>query len=208
MIAARPRVEAVALTIVGLACAFASSVAFWLHMFGLVPMPFSINFVGRPAIVLMLIVGLFAWRRQLSFWKRFRAGIVDGTTGLIAYDGVRWAIYSSHLLDFYPFQTHRVFGYLITGQPAGTDAAAWAGWLYHFWNGFSFATVYALVAGPARWYWGLAWAMLLEAAMLLTYPTFLDIKLNAAFVGISLIGHAAYGIALGVTVSHLVQQGE
>jgi hypothetical protein len=50
--------------------------------------------------------------------------------------------------------------------------------------------------------------MLLEAAMLLTYPSFLDIKMNAAFVGISLIGHTAYGIALGVTVSHLVQQGE
>jgi hypothetical protein len=208
MIAQRQHAETAALTIVGLACALASSAAFWLHMLGLVPMPFFINFVGRPSIVLMLIVGLFAWHRQFLFWKRFRAGLVGGAIALMAYDGIRFAIYSSHLLDFYPFQTHRVFGYLITGQPPGTDAAAFAGWLYHFWNGFSFAIIYALIAGPARWYWGLAWAMLLEAAMLLTYPTLLDIKMNAAFVGISLIGHTAYGIALGLAVSHLVQQGE
>lgn len=208
MIADRPRAETVALTTVGLACALTSSVAFWLHMLDMVPMPFSINFVGRPSIVLLLIVSVFAWYRQLSFWKRFRAGVAGGAMALLAYDGIRFAIYGTGIVDFYPFQTHRIFGYMITGEPPASDAAAVAGWLYHFWNGFSFAIIYALIAGPARWYWGVAWAMILEVAMLFTYPTLLDIKLGVGFVGISLIGHMAYGAALGLTVSRLMRNVE
>lgn len=208
MIAARFDTNGVALTAVGLACALTSAAAFWLHMLGLVPMPFFINLVGRPSIVLLLIVGVFAWFRQLAFWKRFRAGVAGGAMALLAYDGIRFAIYATGLLDFYPFQTHRIFGYMITGEAPATDAAAYAGWLYHFWNGFSFAIIYALIAGPAHWHWGVAWAMILEAAMLLTYPTLLDIKMSAGFVGISLIGHTAYGAALGLTVSALMRNAE
>jgi len=157
---------------------------------------------------LLLILGLFAWHRQLSFWKRFRAGVAGGAMALLAYDGIRFAIYASNLLDFYPFQTHRIFGYLITGESPASEAAAIAGWLYHFWNGFSFAIIYALIAGPASWYWGVAWAMILEVAMLFTYPTLLDIKMSTGFVGVSLIGHTAYGAALGLTVSSLMQNAE
>lgn len=208
MIASRLDNNTVALTIVGLACALTSSAAFWLHMLGFVPMPFFINFVGRPSIVLLLIVGVFAWVKQLSFWKRFQAGVAGGAMALLAYDGIRFLIYATGLVDFYPFQTHRIFGHLITGQPPATDAAAFAGWLYHFWNGFSFAIIYALIAGPARWYWGIVWAMILEVAMLFTYPTMLDIKMTAGFVGISLIGHTAYGAALGVTVSTIMRSAK
>src|SRR5579862_8753731 len=54
----RARKEALILTLVGLSCAFASSAAFFLHVFGVMRMPFFINFIGMPAIVLMLVVGL------------------------------------------------------------------------------------------------------------------------------------------------------
>jgi hypothetical protein len=208
MIAARSQTETLALTAVGLACALTSSAAFWLHMLGLVPMPFFINVVGLPSIILMLILGLFSWQRELKFWPRFKAGVAGGFMALLAYDLIRLAIYSSGLLDFYPFQTHRMFGFLITGQPPSSEAAAITGWLYHFWNGFSFSIIYALIAGPARWYWAVAWSMILEFAMLLTYPTFLDIRMTVAFVGVSLIGHTAFGVALGLTVSHIVRKAE
>ena len=112
-----------ALTAVGVACALASSAAFWLHMLGLVQMPFFINVIGLPSIILMLILGLFSWQRDLSFWKRFRAGIAAGALALLAYDGIRFCIYVANLLDFYPFQTHRIFGYLITGEPPTSQAA-------------------------------------------------------------------------------------
>jgi hypothetical protein len=208
MIAERERVEWWALMIAGLACALTSSTAFWAHMLGLVPMPFFINFVGRPSIVLFLILGLFSWQRNLSFWKRLRAGLTAGVTALLAYDLTRLALYSAILHDFYPFQSHRIFGYLMTGQSPDTDAAFYAGWLFHFWNGFSFAVIYVLIAGPARWYWGWVWAMILEVAMLLTYPTFLSIKMSVPFVLVSLIGHTAYGVALGLTASYLMRDVE
>jgi hypothetical protein len=208
MIAERARLETTALVVIGVACALASSAAFWLHVLGFVHMPFFINFVGMPSIILVLILAVFSWHRRLSFWNRFCAGMVGGAVALAAYDGIRFGIYALDILEFYPFQTHRVFGSMITGQPAGTEAAAIIGWLYHFWNGFSFAIIYALIAGRAAWYWGVAWAMILEFAMLATYPTILDIKMNAAFVTMSLIGHTAYGVALGLTVSRMMRNAE
>ena len=43
------------------------------------------------------------------------------------------------------------FGVLITGRPESDPAAVAAGWIYHFWNGISFATMYVLIAGRGRW---------------------------------------------------------
>jgi hypothetical protein len=207
MIASARRSETLLLTAVGLACALASSAAFFLHVFGWMRMPFFITFAGLPAIILMVILGLYSWNRRLPFWRHFSAGLAAGVTGLLAYDLVRYVVYRSHLLDYYPYHAIPILGSLITGQPPTATSSALAGWLYHFWNGFSFAIIYALVAGSARWWWGLAWAMMLEIGMLLSYPSFLAIQASAAFVGVSLIGHAAYGVALGVTVRRLAREG-
>jgi hypothetical protein len=208
IIAERTPAERLSLIGVGLACALASSVGFWLHMLGLVRMPFFVPIVGVPSIILMLILGYYSWQRQLSFWLRFRAGVVGGIAGLAAYDSVRFAIYSLHLFDYYPFATHRVFGTLITGLPVTSETAEIVGWAYHYWNGFSFALMYALIAGPARWYWGLVWAMILETATLFTYPSFLDVKMSAPFIVVSLIGHSCFGTALGLTVSRMMRGAE
>lgn len=200
------RTPAWLLTAVGLACAFASSTAFFLHVLGFVRMPFFINFVGLPAIILMVILGLYAWNRRLPFWRRFSAGVVAGAVGLLAYDLVRLAIYSSGLLNYYPFHAIPILGSLITGLPPSAAPSVFAGWLYHIWNGFSFAIIYALLAGPARWGWGVAWAMALEAGMLLSYPSFLAIQASAAFVVVSVTGHLAYGAAVGITVRRLASE--
>jgi hypothetical protein len=197
--------ETFALMVVGLACAAASSAGFFLHMLGWVRMPFFINFVGLPAIILMLVVGLYAWNRRLPFWRRFSAGVTAGAAGLLAYDLVRYAVYRSQVLDYYPFHAIPILGSLITGCAATATSSVLAGWLYHVWNGFSFAIIYALIAGPARWVWGVVWAMVLEVGMLLTYPSFLAIQASAAFVAVSLVGHAAYGAAIGVTAHRLAQ---
>ncbi len=196
----RSRTETILLTLVGLGCASASSAAFFLHVFGWVRMPFFVNFVGMPAIVLMLVLGLYSWQRRLPFWRRFRAGVLAGALGLIVYDVIRFSIYKSGFLGFDPFHVIPHLGALITGQPPSADASLYAGWLYHIWNGFSFAIIYALVAGPARWGWGVAWAMILETGMLLSYPTFLQVQVDAPFLAISIIGHIAYGTVLGLTV--------
>ena len=202
----RERKETILLYVVGVACAFASTAAFFLHVFGLVRMPFFINFVGMPAVILMMIVGLYSWQRRLPFWRRLRAGLIAGALGLIAYDTVRLAIYMSGILSFYPFHALPRLGALMTGQPPETQAAIVAGWLYHFWNGFNFAIIYALVAGPRKFYWGVLWAMMLEIGMLLSYPTFLQVRDDWAFRLVSLIGHIVYGTVLGLTVRHLARE--
>lgn len=203
----RARTETVLLTLVGLGCAVASSAAFFLHVLGWVRMPFFVNFVGMPAIVLMQVVGLYSWQRRLPFWRRFRAGVLAGAFGLIAYDAIRFAIYRSELLSYYPFHAIPKLGALITGLSVTAPASLYAGWIYHVWNGFSFAIIYALVVGPARWGWGVAWAMILEVGMLLSYPTFLDVRADAPFLGISLIGHLVYGTVIGLTVRRAAGEG-
>lgn len=201
----RPRTETLLMYAVGLLCAFASTAAFFLHVLGVMRMPFFVNFVGMPAIILMMIVSLYSWQRRLPFWKRMRAGIIAGALGLIAYDALRFAIYKSGIISFYPFHAIARLGSLMTGEPPEAGAAIFAGWLYHYWNGFSFAIIYALVAGPAMWYWGVAWAMMLEIGMLATYPTFLAIRDDWAFRTISLLGHLVYGVTIGLTVRRLAR---
>jgi hypothetical protein len=202
----RPRRETILLYVVGVACAFASTIAFFLHVFGVMRMPFFINFVGMPAIILMMIVGLYSWQRRLPFWLRLRAGIIAGALGLIAYDAVRLAIYKSQLVTFYPVHALPRLGSLMTGEPPEATPAIVAGWLYHIWNGFNFAIIYALVAGPRAWGWGVAWAMMLETGMLLSYPTFLAVKNDWSFRIVSMVGHVVYGTVIGLTVRRLASQ--
>jgi hypothetical protein len=196
----RERWETTLLMAVGVACGFASSAAFFLHVFGWVRMPFFVNFFGMPVIVLMMVGGLYSWQRRLPFWRRLRAGLLAGALGLVAYDLIRYLVYRSEILAYDPFHAVPRLGALITGQPAAALSSIYAGWTYHFWNGFSFAVIYALVVGPRHWAWGVLWAMLLEIGMLLSYPTFLDVRLAAPFIGVSWIGHMAYGTVLGLTV--------
>jgi hypothetical protein len=202
----RPRNETILLYVVGTACAFASTAAFFLHVFGVMRMPFFINFIGMPAIILMMIVGLYSWQRRLPFWRRLRAGIIAGALGLVAYDAVRFAIYKSELVTFYPFHALPRLGSLMTGEPPEAAVAIFAGWLYHIWNGFNFAIIYSLVAGPRAWGWGIAWAMMLEIGMLLSYPTFLAVKNDWSFRIVSMIGHIVYGAVLGLTVRRLAAE--
>jgi hypothetical protein len=60
--------------------------------------------------------------------------------------------------------------------------------------------MYTLVAGPARWWFGLAWGAILEIAMLVIYPSsnLLQPPSMTPFVAVSLMSHAVYGSALGV----------
>jgi hypothetical protein len=58
--------------------------------------------------------------------------------------------------------------------------------------------MYTLVAGPARWWYAVVWALFLEIGWLLALPSTLQFRLNLALVALSLIGHLAYGITLGL----------
>jgi hypothetical protein len=98
-----------------------------------------------------------------------------------------------------PFYSIYIFGSLITTKPADATVTAVAGWIYHISNGVTFAIMYTLIAGPARWWFGLLWGLLLESAMLIIYPssTILRPPALAPFIVVSLISHAVYGATVG-----------
>ena len=59
-----------------------------------------------------------------------------------------------------------------------------------------------MLCGPAVWYRGVAFAMVLEAAMLLTpYPAVFGIQVGAAFVAVTLAAHAVFGWVMGITAA-------
>jgi hypothetical protein len=95
------------------------------------------------------------------------------------------------LPGFNPFRPIEQFGLLILDEREDTVRTKVVGWVFHIWNGLSFAAMYTLAVGRGRPLWGLGWAMLLEIATLAAYPSLFRITLSAPFILISLIGHAA-----------------
>jgi len=189
-----------ALTLLVLGCTAAGIGAFLLDVAGIVAMPWTISFVSLPALVVVVAIGVWAQRvARQPFFNRLAVGVIAGFIATLAYDGVRLAIQETAPLDYDGFRSINIFGSLILSKPETALDARIAGWTYHFWNGISFGVMYALVAGPARWYWGLAWGMALEMMMIGIYPVAFAIqRSDPAFLAISMTGHAAYGAVLGL----------
>lgn len=165
-------------------------------------MPAAVSFIAVPGGLALTILGVVARkRRQELFLHLLTLGTWAGLLATCAYDVSRWVVQSTGWFSYDGFRAIPIFGSLMLGIPAHDPSAQVAGWFYHFWNGISFAIFYALVAGPAKWPWGLAWGMTLEGLMILSYPTLFGISLsNVSFWAISLGGHAVYGTILGLLV--------
>lgn len=193
-------------TLVGGACASVSGLAILLHAAGWLPMYFTLDVLGPPSLLMLLLIGIYARRidEQLVL-NRLLVGAWAGLAATAAYDLVRLALRLSGAIRFDPFRTHPIFGMLITGQPEASSAALAAGWGYHLWNGVGFAVMYTLVAGPAHPGYALGWAMLLEVAWLTALPSTLNFQLNPDLLLVSLVGHAAYGVVLGVLARRFIR---
>jgi hypothetical protein len=184
-----------------LSAAATSILALLLQLAGVIRMPYTLAFVTGPCMVFLLSLQIRSGRihRPLII-NRLRVGFMAGVLGLVAYNATRWIVATLLSLKTSPFYSIFIFGALITTEPADSLAAAIAGWTYHISNGVTFAIIYALIAGPARWWYGLLWGMILESAMLVVYPasTILRPPALAPFVVVSLISHALYGATVGV----------
>ncbi|HEY2765993.1 MAG TPA: hypothetical protein VGJ13_18580 [Pseudonocardiaceae bacterium] len=184
-----------------LGAATTSIAALLLQLAGVIRMPYTLSFVTLPGMIFLLCVQVRAGRagRPLIV-NRLRVGFVAGIIGLVAYNGARWVVGTLLSLSASPFYSIVIFGSLITGKPTGSTTAAVAGWLYHISNGVSFGVMYTLIAGPARWWFGLAWGATLELAMLGIYPssTILHPPALAPFIVVSLTSHALFGAVVGV----------
>lgn len=138
-----------------------------------------------------------ALRRELR--RRAGAGLLAGLLATGAYDLIRWLLLAVFRFTFQPFDIFSVFGRLLLGSQAPRPLLLAVGVLFHWANGVGFAIGYSLLFGRRGWWTGLLWALGLEAVMLAVYPGWLSIQALDEFRSISMTGHAAYGLVLGVT---------
>jgi hypothetical protein len=187
------------LLLITLAAAGSSIAAFLLHAAGWVRMPYGAVLVTLPGMILLMAIGVWTKRTDRDvFLNRLGVGAAAGALGLAAYDGIRALVQWALPIGFNGFRAIELFGQFMTGLPASDPRSLAAGWAYHVSNGLTFAIAYAVVAGPARWWWGLAWGMVLETATVLVYPAVFRIGTIPGFVAVSMVGHAAYGAAVGL----------
>lgn len=192
--------------LVAFLAASTSGLAILLYAFGKITLTYSLTFLAPLTVTLFLAISVLTGReRESLFMSRLVGGLVAGAVGLLAYNLVRLALLLSGAVPFNPFRPIEVYGLLILDQYQDSTLTRAVGWTFHLWNGLSFATMYTLAVGKGRVAWGLAWAMLLEVAMLATYPSIFQVAMNVPFVTMSLIGHVAYGLAVGLTARRSVR---
>lgn len=187
------------LVVLTLLAALTSIAALLLDWLGWIRMPYTVSFLSLPGMVFLIVLTVWAGRsdRDLLF-NRLTVGTVGGILGLIGYDVVRWLIQVTIPVHFDAFAAFPTFGNLMTGEPRDSAIALTAGWAYHITNGLTFGIIYAVIAGPARWWWGLLWGAGLEAAMMVVYPSLMNPTSMSDFVMISVIGHGVFGAIVGL----------
>lgn len=196
-----------AFTAIAFVCASVSGVAIILHALGWLPMYFLIDILAVPALAILIILGVWAKRVQEQvFLNRLIVGFWAGWLATFAYDGIRYLLWVTNLIGFDPFKTHPIFGWMITGMPIESSTAIIAGWAYHFWNGFGFAIMYTLLLGPAHWLYAVGWALFLEIAWLTALPSAANLTLNPDLIVVSIIGHTAYGVVLGLLAKRYIHE--
>jgi hypothetical protein len=134
--------------------------------------------------------------------ERLRTGLLAGVPATAAYDLARLALVEAAGLRFWPFDTLPLFGQAILGTGFPQAAVLAVGTGYHYLNGMFFAAAYAVLFRGRPFAFGVAWALGLEAAMLLVYPRWLPAlaRVLSEFTIVSLTGHLAYGTTLGLIV--------
>lgn len=185
----------------GCAMAATSGLAIIAHVFGPVPLSFTVPFVVMPTSFILVVI-MLARRSQYQRLHLYAALLISGALwGLIAtlfYDAIRPGLKFIFGFTFNPYRAMPIFGQLITGLTADHPLALLAGWIYHFWNGISFGMIYALVRPNGGILSGLIWALLLQVLMMAIYPAFLKIRLaDPGFLAAGIVGHGLWGVVLG-----------
>jgi hypothetical protein len=153
-----------------------------------------------PAAVALAVVGWRAARPGSRAPDGLRAVLVTGTLGgllgTIGYDLFRVPFVVSGLRVLAPIDS---YGVLLLDAPTSSPLSGFAGWAYHFSNGIGFGVAYAAVAlGRRRWYWGVAWALILETATLVTpFADSYGLRGKYDLIAIAYAAHVPYGLAVG-----------
>jgi hypothetical protein len=172
----------------------------------LVTLVFAEDSLLWPALILVVGTGAsaLAVARRLGIVARqrvgrqIRTGALAGMAATTAYDLVRYGLVVVFSWSADPFSTFPLFGRLLIGQDAPTVALWIAGTAYHAINGLGFAIGYLLVIPRPGLVSAVVWALVLETFTILLYPDWLGLTAVGEFVSMSMIGHLAYGVVLGL----------
>lgn len=187
------------LRVTAFVCASTSLAALLAHVFGVLPMVYFLTFFGLPSLLLLFVIAAYAKRiNSVVFLNCLWVGLVGGILATMFYDLSRYVFTTSGLFDYNGFKAIYIFGSWISGKPGTTFEAAVAGWIYHYWNGISFAIFYTLLFGRRLWVIGVFYGVFMEACMLGIFPMFLTVTNRLDFIGLSLLGHVVYGGVLGL----------
>jgi hypothetical protein len=104
-----------------------------------------------------------------------------------------------------PFKALPFFGNALIGVAPGSTASWVAGTAFHLVNGVSFGVAYTVLAGRRNVLWAVGFGLGLEAFMLTLYPRWLQIEALQEFTQMSLLGHVAYGLSLGLVTNALLR---
>jgi len=159
-----------------------------------------------PAAAVIVFLGFLAagrgWRRLL------RAVLVAAGAGFVATGGLEIVrVIGLHAFGAMPGSMPMEMGHLLTGSvsPLFTDITGWA---YHFWNGISFALIYALLFGRRTWWTGLPYAYVIATVFMVSPAMgamgagdFGQQFAPVAFPLTVYLAHTAFGALLGWVVS-------
>lgn len=135
------------------------------------------------------------------------AGLAAGLLATIAYDLARYGLVALMSWSISPFAAFQRFGEAVLGAGATGPWVLIAGAAFHLTNGIAFGVSYAIFVPRPGIATGIAWALTLEILMLLVYPEFLGMALPGEFVPMSILGHLAFGVTLGIVLSRLLSTG-
>ena len=135
--------------------------------------------------------------------RRVAVGLVAGAAATAAYDLVRFCLIVVMGWSADAFTPLRLFGQMLIGEEASRRWQWLAGTAFHVANGLGFAIGYVLVIRrPAVWS-AIVWALVLEAFTILLYPDWLGLTALSEFLSISMVGHLAYGVVLGLVAASM-----
>lgn len=195
----------IALTVIVLA-ASGSGIAVILHALGWLALGPALTILAP--LTILIVAGVIARAdelRQRILLNRVVAGFLAGVAGLLAYDLIRLLILATGLVPFNPFRAIEVYGLLILDTHEESLLTKSLGWAFHIWNGLFFAVMYATAFGKGRLIYAVLWGLLLEGAMLATYPSMFHIAMDWPFIVIGVIGHLAYGLTIGLVTPRAVR---
>jgi hypothetical protein len=168
------------------------------------PMTFTVFFVVLPT-GLLLAGAVLAGRKLHHRLHRLSilivAGCRWGLIGTLAYDAIRPILKWIIGFSYNPYRAIPYFGFMMTGLPVSDPRAVALGWIYHFYNGISFAVMFAVLKPTGGMAPGVIWALLLQALMMMVYPAFLQIRLaDPGFLISGIVGHAVWGLVVGMGI--------